>query len=65
MDKEKLFSFIIALSVVFMLIGSTISVIGGLNENTAVKICCILIGSVISVLAVSGVILAMDIRNEK
>ena len=65
MDKEKLISLIIVISVVCMLISSVFSIIGCLNENTAVKISCILIGGVISVLAVLGVILAMDIRNEK
>ena len=63
MDKEKLFVFIIIFSVVFMLIGSAITVFGSVNENTAVKIFCILIGGVLSVLAVFFVVLAVNIRD--
>ena len=65
MDKENLFVFIVTLSVVFMLIGSVLTVFGSLNENTAVKISCILIGGVLSVLSVFCAVLAISIRDEK
>ena len=65
MDKENLFVFIVILSVVFMLIGSAITVFGSVNENTAVKISCILIGGVMSVLSVFCAVLALGIRDEK
>ena len=63
MDKEKLFAFIVALGVVFMLASSGLAVFGSINENTAVKISCILIGGVLSVLAVFFVVLAVNIRD--
>ncbi len=65
MDKEKLFVFIVALSVAFMLVGSVLAVFGGINENTAVKISCILIGGVLSVLSAFCAVLALGIRDEK
>ena len=65
MDKEKLFVFIVIISVVFMLIGSVLTVFGSLNENTAVKISCILIGGVLSVLSVVCGVLAINIREEE
>ena len=65
MDKEKLFVFIVILSVAFMLVGSALSIFGGINENTAVKIFCILIGGVLSVLSVFCAVLAISIRYEK
>ncbi len=65
MDKEKLFVFIVILSVAFMLFGSALSIFGGINENTAVKIFCILIGGVLSVLSVVCGVLAINIREEE
>ena len=43
----------------------SIFVYGGINENTAVKISCILIGGVLSVLSVFCAVLAISIRDEK
>ncbi len=65
MDKEKLFAFILVISIAFMLIGSTLAVFGGINENTVVKIACILCGGVMSVLSVFCAVLALSIRDEK
>ena len=62
MDKEKLFAFIVALGVVFMLASSGLAVFGSINENPAVKISCILIGGVLSVSAVFFVVLVLDSR---
>lgn len=65
MDKEKLFVFIMILSIALMLVGSALAVFGGTNENTAVKIACILCGGVMSVLSVFCAVLALSIRDEK
>ncbi len=65
MDKEKLFVFIVILSIAFMLVGSALSIFGDINENTAVKISCILIGGVLSVLSVFCAVLVINIWDEK
>ncbi|MBQ5825753.1 MAG: hypothetical protein IIW48_13240 [Clostridia bacterium] len=65
MDKEKLFSFILVISITSMLAGSVLTVFGGINESTAVKISCILIGGVLSVLSVVCGVLAINIREEE
>ena len=65
MDKEKLFVFILLVSVAFMLAGSALAVFGGVNEHTAVRIACILIGGVLSVLSVFCAVLAITVRDEK
>ena len=65
MDKEKLFGFIMAVSVAFMLAGSLLVVFGGVNENTAVKTACTLLGGVLSVLSAFCGVLAICIRDDK
>jgi len=65
MDKEKLFAFILVISIAFMLGGSALSIFGGINENTVVKIACILCGGVLSVLSVFCAVLVINIWDEK
>ena len=65
MDKEKLFGFIMAISIIFMFAGSLLVMFGGINEHTAVKTACILLGGILSVFSVLCAVLAISIRDEK
>lgn len=65
MDKDKVWIFLLVLSMVFMLVGSALSIIGGINENTAVKIACILCGGVLCVLSAFCSVMAIIVRDEK
>ncbi len=65
MNNKNHFAFIVSLSVVFMLISSGLSFFGAVNENTAVKIICILISGVLSVLSVFCAVLAITVRDDE
>lgn len=65
MDKDKVWVFLLMLSAAFMLVGSGLSIIGGINEKNAVKIACILCGGVLCILSVFCSVLAITVRDEK
>ncbi len=62
MDNGKAFGI---LSVVLMLIGSLVIIFGSNSNYTAVKIFCILIGGVMSVISAFCVLIAIDTNNGK
>ncbi len=60
MDNVKIFGI---LSAVFMLSGSLLIVLSSNSSNTAVKIFCVLIGGVMSVVSGFCILMAMDESN--